>query len=163
MADGMYCLIMIDNFASENQTFKALSPFESRVLLSAANGLGFKEKGYYEFSNRINTLNSQVIRQRRENNNKINLTNKKIESDDNIFFDERDTTIILPQDNHDLQEIENTTELSENKSRSSISHSQSFDFPYYNLAFIESTNGPCNFPGRATGFLISKIQSVCPI
>ena len=24
LADGMYCLIMIDNFASENQTFKVV-------------------------------------------------------------------------------------------------------------------------------------------
>ena len=105
LTDGLFCLIMINDFAGENETFQVLSTFESTVLLSAAKGMGFEEKGYYEFSDRINALNSSTISKKLQNIIiHTDLADNKIESHDNIIFDEKNTSIIFPQQNNNIQQ-----------------------------------------------------------
>ena len=105
LADGLFCLIMINEFAGKNQIFQVLSMFESTVLLSASKGMGFEEKGYYEFSDRINALNSSTISKKLQNIIiHTDLADNKIESHDNIIFDEKNTSIIFPQQNNNIQQ-----------------------------------------------------------
>jgi len=87
--DGMKCIIMVENYSNERpEKLLVLSNIDTKILLSASRGDGFLEKGYYDYSNKINEYNSRVINKNRSTFKDLKNTIKqaeKFESYDNIF------------------------------------------------------------------------------
>ena len=158
MPDGLKCYAIIQNYGKQNEKIDVLTPFESEVLLTASKGIGFEAKGFYEYSKQINEHNYQ-IKMRKENAPKKTVLNPVELKDEHVKTEEGYTILKFPHMNFETPINQSTGTLTANRARTSITHDQTDDFPYYAVGDLTSVYQACSdgSPTRqATGFLISK-------
>ena len=162
MKDGLFCTVITKGLYDKAKHYKVLSTFESQVLLSASEGIGFEENGFFEFSKEINQMNAEVSLYKTKPINEKNLHPKDFEVQFPIIYqDETSKTIIFPQLKQKDSYSNNSEKVQRAYKRIGITHNQTLTYPYYNMTRGIANYPPCGFE-TFTAFMVTRNTSVAP-
>ena len=167
MPDGLECIILIMNFGKHDQQKKVLSQEEGTAFISASEGIGFEKNGFFEYSDQLNYHNLKLAEQEAKN------AQKHLNFDSDFVLDTKDqiqlydTYAKIPfQINRPHKTIQNKNGLIKDDGsrgaagRTSISHNESFNYPYYAIGQLTTNYSNNCTGGYGTAFLVSSNVSI---